>query len=168
MRNWWIVFLAIVFPVLLSYGQTLSLSPANLYPMQEGFVDSHGALIYYMVVGHGAPLMIVHGGPGASHEYLLPYLLPLMRTSRLIFIDERGSGRSSKLEDSKQYTIANMVEDIETVRQASDSARSVFSDILMAARWHRLTRSSIRRICRISFSEARSPAPKSSTTRWLR
>jgi len=73
--------------------------------MQEGFVDSHGALIYYMVVGHGAPLMIVHGGPGASHEYLLPYLLPLMRTSRLIFIDERGSG-DRQIGNSKQYTIA--------------------------------------------------------------
>jgi len=95
-------------------------SPSNLYPMQEGFVDSHGALIYYKAVGQGAPLMIVHGGPGASHEYLLPYLLPLMRTSRLIFIDERGSGRSSKLEDVKQYTIGNMVEDIEAVRQTLD------------------------------------------------
>src|SRR4030081_899494 len=116
MRNWLIVFLAIIAPCLLSYGQTST--PSNLYPMQEGFVDSHGALIYYKAVGHGAPLMIVHGGPGASHEYLLPYVLPLMRTSRLIFIDERGSGRSSKLEDTKQYTIGNMVEDIETVRQA--------------------------------------------------
>jgi proline iminopeptidase len=93
-------------------------TPSNLYPMQEGFVDSHGALIYYKSVGRGAPLMIVHGGPGASHDYFLPYLLPLMRTSRLIFIDERGSGRSSKLENPQQYTIANMVEDIETVRQA--------------------------------------------------
>jgi proline iminopeptidase len=95
-----------------------SSAPANLYPMQEGFVDSHGALIYYKAVGQGAPLMIVHGGPGASHDYFLPHLLPLMRTNRLIFIDERGSGRSSKLEDAKQYTVANMVEDIETVRQA--------------------------------------------------
>jgi proline iminopeptidase len=43
-----------------------------------------------------------------------------MRTSRLVFIDERGSGKSSKSEDPKQYTIANMVEDIETVRQALD------------------------------------------------
>jgi len=81
-------------------------------------VDSHGALIYYQAVGHGAPLMIVHGGPGASHDYFLPYLLPLMRTSRLVFIDERGSGKSSKLDDPKQYTVANMVEDIEAVRQA--------------------------------------------------
>jgi len=92
----------------------------NLFPVQDGFVDSHGALIYYQSVGRGAPLMIVHGGPGASHDYFLPYLLPLMRTNRLVFIDERGSGKSSKLEDPRQYTIANMVEDIEAVRQALD------------------------------------------------
>ncbi|MGC2150697.1 MAG: proline iminopeptidase-family hydrolase [Terriglobales bacterium] len=86
--------------------------------MQEGFVDSHGVLIYYKMMGRGAPLMIVHGGPGASHEYFLPYLLPLMRTNKLVFIDERGGGRSSKLADPKGYTIANMVEDLEAVRQA--------------------------------------------------
>src|SRR5664279_5559686 len=90
----------------------------NLFPIQDGFVDSHGALTYYQSVGHGAPLMIVHGGPGASHDYFLPFLLPLMRTSRLVFIDERGSGKSSKLEDARQYTVANMVEDVEAVRQA--------------------------------------------------
>ena len=90
---------------------------ANQFPINEGYVDSHGALIYYKVVGRGPTLMIVHGGPGASHDYFLPYLLPLMRTNRLVFIDERGSGRSSKFEDSKQYTVANMVEDIEAVRQ---------------------------------------------------
>jgi len=92
----------------------------NLFAIQDGFVDSRGALIYYQSVGRGAPLMIVHGGPGASHDYFLPYLLPLMRTSRLVFIDERGSGKSSKLEDPRQYTIANMVEDIEAVREALD------------------------------------------------
>lgn len=116
MRISCILFLLVVAASSLCAAQTST--PSNLYPMQEGFVDSHGALIYYKSVGHGAPLMIVHGGPGASHDYFLPYLLPLMRTSRLIFIDERGSGRSSKFEDPKQYTIANMVEDIETVRQA--------------------------------------------------
>jgi proline iminopeptidase len=94
-------------------------SKANaVYNVQQGFVDSNGALIYYEAVGRGAPLMIVHGGPGASHDYFLPYLLPLMRTNRLIFIDERGSGKSSKLEDPKQYTMSNMVEDIEAVRSA--------------------------------------------------
>src|SRR6202047_1252100 len=75
-------------------------------------------LIYYMQVGTGTPLVILHGGPGASHEYFLPYLLPLARHNRLIFIDERGSGRSQKLEDPSGYTVENMVEDVEAVRIA--------------------------------------------------
>lgn len=89
-----------------------------VYNMQEGFVDAHGVLIYYMEIGRDAPLVIVHGGPGASHDYFLPYLLPLARKNRLIFIDERGSGRSQKLQDPKGYTVENMVEDVEAVRQA--------------------------------------------------
>src|SRR6201987_2984681 len=80
---------------------TSGASGANRYRMEDGFVDAHGVLIYYMTVGRGAPLLIVHGGPGASHDYLLPYLLPLARSNRLIFIDERGSGKSEKLEDVK-------------------------------------------------------------------
>jgi proline iminopeptidase len=94
--------------------QTQKLPP--VYQVQQGFVESHGALIYYETMGRGAPLVIVHGGPGASHDYFLPHLLPLMRTNRLIFIDERGSGKSSKLEDPKEYTVASMVEDLEAVR----------------------------------------------------
>jgi proline iminopeptidase len=90
--------------------------PAD-YPIHEGFVDARGVLIYYLEVGRGAPLVIVHGGPGASHDYFLPYLLPLARRNRLIFIDERGSGRSQKLEDASGYTVENMVEDVEAVRQ---------------------------------------------------
>jgi len=91
---------------------------SNVFPMQEGFVDANGVLIYYKIIGRGAPLMIVHGGPGASHDYFLPYLLPLARHYRLVFIDERGSGQSQKLEDVKAYTVENMVEDVEAVRRA--------------------------------------------------
>lgn len=92
--------------------------PSSVYPVQEGFVDAHGVLIYYTTIGRGAPLLIVHGGPGASHDYFLPYLLPLARYNKLIFIDERGSGRSEKLADPAGYTVENMVEDVEDVRIA--------------------------------------------------
>lgn len=81
-------------------------------------MDANGVMIYYMMLGRGEPLMIVHGGPGASHDYFLPYLLPLARHNKVIFIDERGSGRSEKLEDPAGYTVENMVEDVEAVRQA--------------------------------------------------
>src|SRR5579862_9275532 len=90
--------------------------PTN-YDMREGFVDAHGVLIYYMEVGQGKPLMILHGGPGASHDYFLPYLLPLARHNRLIFIDERGSGKSEKLDNPAGYTVEKMVDDAEDVRK---------------------------------------------------
>jgi proline iminopeptidase len=114
--------IAIVLGCLSSMVQSQTLKSAarvsNVYPVQEGFVDANGLMIYYMTVGRGDPLLIVHGGPGASHDYFLPYLLPLARTHKLIFIDERGSGRSQKLEDPAGYTIENMVEDVEAVRLA--------------------------------------------------
>jgi len=95
-------------------------SSQALYKIEEGFVDAHGVLIYYKTMGQGQPLVIVHGGPGASHDYFLPYLLPLARENRLIFIDERGCGQSQKLEDPSAYTVENMVEDVEVVRQVLD------------------------------------------------
>lgn len=88
------------------------------YPLQEGFVDSHGMMIYYYMVGRGEPLLILHGGPGGSHEELLPFLLPLALHNKLVFIDERGSGRSARLQDPSGYTVENMTEDIEAVRLA--------------------------------------------------
>ena len=90
----------------------------GVYPQQEGYIDANGVMIYYKSIGNGEPLVIMHGGPGASHDYFLPYLLPLSRHNRLIFLDERGSGHSQKLEDRTQYTIENMVEDIEAARKA--------------------------------------------------
>ncbi|HZP05615.1 MAG TPA: proline iminopeptidase-family hydrolase [Terracidiphilus sp.] len=90
----------------------------SVYPQQSGYVDAHGVLIYYVEFGKGAPLVVLHGGPGADHTYFLPWLLPLARTHRLIFIDERGSGQSERLQDVSQYTIENMADDVEAVRVA--------------------------------------------------
>src|SRR2546427_7277444 len=114
-----LLFSAITVSAAAREGPKPAETPAsNVYPLQEGFVDANGVMIYYKILGRGEPLMIVHGGPGASHDYFLPYLLPLARHNKLIFIDERGCGRSQKLEDSSGYTIENMVEDVEAVRQA--------------------------------------------------
>jgi proline iminopeptidase len=97
---------------------TVGTTTTGIYPVAEGFVDANGVLIYYKAIGEGAPLVILHGGPGASHDYFLPYLLPLARANRIIFIDERGSGKSEKLEDVSKYTVDAMVEDVEAVRVA--------------------------------------------------
>jgi proline iminopeptidase len=114
---------AVLAAVLLSSSAVMALSsPAgaapDTYPVQEGFVDANGLFLYYMALGRGTPLVVLHGGPGDSHEYLLPYLLPLARHHRVVFIDERGSGKSGRLEDPRGYTVEAMVEDVEAVRSA--------------------------------------------------
>ena len=109
------LLLALLFAAVVSLPAA---AQTTVYPQQEGYVDAHGVLIYYVAFGTGSPLVVLHGGPGASHDYFLPYLLPLARTHRLIFIDERGSGRSQRLQDVSLYTVEADVEDVEDVRVA--------------------------------------------------
>lgn len=126
-RSYRVLTLAICTLLLLGCTRVATAQPAasvhggaesqNVYEVREGYVDANGVMIYFTEFGRGNPLLIVHGGPGASHDYFLPYLLPLARHNRLIFIDERGSGRSEKLDDPSGYTVENMVEDVEAVRQ---------------------------------------------------
>jgi proline iminopeptidase len=84
----------------------------------DGYVEGCGAVIYYESIGTGPPLIILHGGPGASHQYFLPHLLPLALKHRLVFIDERGSGRSQRPADMSGYTLKWMSCDVDTVRRA--------------------------------------------------
>lgn len=91
---------------------------SSIFEQQSGYVDANGVLIYYVEFGKGSPLMVLHGGPGADHTYFLPWLLPLARTHRLVFIDERGSGQSERLQDTSKYTIEAMADDVEAVRLA--------------------------------------------------
>ena len=114
MKHFLFVLIFISFFVTIINAQTNN----SVLQIEEGYIYANGVLIYYKAFGKGAPLFIVHGGPGASHDYFLPYLVPLARNNRLIFIDERGSGKSQKVEDISAYTVANMVEDVEAVRQA--------------------------------------------------
>ena len=50
----------------------------------------------------GAPrLLVLHGGPGADHAYLLPQMLELASDFELIFYDQRGGGRSKETVPTK-------------------------------------------------------------------
>jgi proline iminopeptidase len=45
-------------------------------------------------VGEGPPVVVLHGGPGAHHDYLLPGFDRLATGRTLIYYDQRGGGRS--------------------------------------------------------------------------
>jgi proline iminopeptidase len=69
--------------------------------------------LYHTAYGpEDAPrLLVLHGGPGASHDYLLPQMLALASDHRLIFYDQRGGGRS-RAEDRSPVTWQTHVEDL--------------------------------------------------------
>lgn len=58
---------------------------------------------WYNVFGdlrHGIPLITLHGGPGAAHEYLLPFTdLHHKHGTTIVFYDQIGCGRSTRLRE---------------------------------------------------------------------
>ncbi len=61
-------------------------------------------------------MLVLHGGPGASHDYLLPQMLDLARDHRLLFYDQRGGGQS-KTTDRAPVTWQTHVADVDAVIQ---------------------------------------------------
>lgn len=53
-----------------------------------------GISIFERRIGAGPPTVVLHGGPGAHHDYLLPGFDALCEARELIFYDQRGGGRS--------------------------------------------------------------------------
>ena len=45
-----------------------SVVAGNVSPIQEGYVDANGVLIYYAELGHLPPLVVLHGGSGTSPD----------------------------------------------------------------------------------------------------
>jgi proline iminopeptidase len=58
-----------------------------------------------------APLVVLHGGPGAHHDYLLPQMLRLAGERELFFYDQRGGGRS-RTDDPAPITWKTHVDDL--------------------------------------------------------
>ena len=49
-------------------------------------------------VGTGFPVIVLHGGPGLDHSMFRPYLDALRDEYRLLYVDERGQGRSQRVD----------------------------------------------------------------------
>ncbi|MEO6208664.1 MAG: alpha/beta fold hydrolase [Gemmatimonadaceae bacterium] len=70
--------------------------------------------LYHTAYGpeDAARLLVLHGGPGASHDYMLPQMLELANEYRLIFYDQRGGGRSKDDADRSPITWKTHVTDL--------------------------------------------------------
>ncbi len=59
---------------------------------------SDGYRIFVHQVGEGFALVVLHGGPGMDHTMFRPYLDPLADEHRLLYVDQRGQGRSDRVD----------------------------------------------------------------------
>jgi proline iminopeptidase len=83
-------------------------------PRESGFSTTTAIALYWVKYGPpGAPqLLVLHGGPGADHAYLLPQLLALASDHEVILYDQRGGGQS-KTDDRTLITWQTHVEDLD-------------------------------------------------------
>ena len=65
-------------------------------PRESGFTTQTQTPLYWVRYGTpGAPqLVVLHGGPGAHHDYVLPQMLHLAERYDVLFYDQRGGGKS--------------------------------------------------------------------------
>ena len=80
-------------------------------PRADGFTTATRVPLYWAEYGDpdAAPILLLHGGPGASHDYLLPQMLELAREHRLVMYDQRGGGRSREDADRASITWEDQV-----------------------------------------------------------
>jgi proline iminopeptidase len=86
---------------------------------REGLLEVPGGRVWYSIAGNGpgVPLLLLHGGPGAGHDYLEP--LGVLGDERpVVFYDQLGCGKSDIPDDTSLWTIERFVAEIDAVRKA--------------------------------------------------
>ncbi|MDD3296473.1 MAG: proline iminopeptidase-family hydrolase [Candidatus Omnitrophica bacterium] len=88
--------------------------------MKEGYISVEGGSVWYRVCGEdekGIPLLLLHGGPGATHDYMEP-LSELSGERPVIFYDQLGSGNSDRPRDTGLWNLKRFIRELEQVREA--------------------------------------------------
>lgn len=68
-------------------------------------------------VGSGFPLIVLHGGPGLDHSMFRPHLDPLGDEFQLLYVDERGQGRSERV-DPTTLSLEVFARDVDLLAEA--------------------------------------------------
>lgn len=94
------------------------------HPVQEGTIPFKGYQTWYRIVGAGEepgkiPLLTLHGGPGACHDYLESLDVMADTGRRVIYYDQLGCG-NSHIDQSRpeMWTVDLYVEEVDVLRQA--------------------------------------------------
>jgi len=92
---------------------------ANLPVNQEGLLPVNGYRLFWKSVGEPGPkgtVLALHGGPGATHDYLLSLNDLAAKGYRIVYYDQLGCGRSDLARRLTEYTVERDVADLEALR----------------------------------------------------
>lgn len=94
-------------------------------PDITGHITHDGAAIWYASIGRGLPVILLHGGLGHSGNWSFQAAALTQAGYRVILIDSRGHGRSTR--DTRRYSYQLMAGDVLAVMDelAIDHARLV-------------------------------------------
>ena len=96
---------------------TLSAVFLSAQTSRQGLLSLEDGRIFYEVIGSGAPIVIIHGGPGLDHNYLQPGLDILSSRNALVYYDQRGTGRSEATLAPDVISLDAFVDDVDLLRQ---------------------------------------------------
>jgi proline iminopeptidase len=88
-----------------------------LVEAREGFARVLGHNLFYREFGRGETVLCLHGGPGATHDYMLPLADLADDGYRVVFYDQLGCGRSDVPKDIRLFTVERYVEEVEAFRR---------------------------------------------------
>jgi proline-specific peptidase len=88
--------------------------------MSTGMIDVPGGRVWYQRLGSGSatPLLALHGGPGAGHYYLDPFVERMSAHRPVIVYDQLGCGESEKPDDVSLWTVDRFCAELDVVREA--------------------------------------------------
>ena len=105
--------------------------PARAHMASSGTVRTNDQELYYEVHGAGPPLVLVMGIGYDSSLWALHQVPALSTRFRVLLVDNRDAGRSSRAEHP--YTIADMADDLAGVLDALDIERTHFVGLSMGS-----------------------------------
>ncbi len=85
----------------------------------EGYVNVLGYKLFYKTFGEAqkGTILCLHGGPGATHDYMLPLADLAQSGYRVVFYDQIGCGKSELPKNITLFTVERAVEEVEGMRR---------------------------------------------------
>lgn len=111
--------------LLLFVSLTINIFPAGEIDVAQKFAvegrlltTTDSVSLFIKVKGHGTPCLYIHGGPGSGSYWLEKFSGEMLEKNfRMIYLDQRGVGRSSSPKDNN-YSLERMIKDFEEIREA--------------------------------------------------